>query len=178
MTPPRIIRPARTLDAAAICGIYNYYVANTTISFEDEPVSIAEMAQRIGDIVSADLPWLVLLEGDRLIGYAYATKWRARAAYRYSVESSVYVDPRQTGQGAGRMLYQALLEELRARDLHLVIGGIAQPNEASVALHERLGFRKVAHFAEVGMKFGQWRDVGYWQLQLNQSTNGPQGAHT
>ena len=167
MTPPRIIRPARALDAAAICGIYNHYVAHTTISFEEAPVSIAEMAQRIRDVEAADLPWLVLLEGDRLIGYAYATRWRVRSAYRYSVESSVYIDPRQTGQGAGRMLYAALLEELRARELHLVIGGIAQPNEASVALHERFGFQKVAHFSEVGMKFGQWRDVGYWQLQLN-----------
>ncbi|QNA91197.1 N-acetyltransferase [Massilia sp. Dwa41.01b] len=162
-----MIRPARALDAAAICGIYNHYVAHTAISFEEDPVSSADMAQRIRDVDAADLPWLVLIESDHLIGYAYATKWRARPAYRYSVESSVYLDPAHHGQGAGRMLYEALLEELRARDLHLVIGGIAQPNEASVALHERLGFRKVAHFSEVGMKFGQWRDVGYWQLQLD-----------
>lgn len=90
-----------------------------------------------------------------------------RQAYRFSVETSVYLDRQQTGQGAGRMLYEALLAELRQRELHLAIAGIAQPNEASVRLHERLGFKKVAHFGEVGRKFGNWVDVGYWQLQLN-----------
>jgi L-amino acid N-acyltransferase YncA len=163
----RIIRPARSSDADRICAIYNHYVAITTISFEEEPVSGAEMSRRIADVASANLPWLVMVEDDTLIGYAYATKWRVRPAYRYSVESSIYLDPAYAGQGAGRTLYEALLAELRGRDLHLVIGGIAQPNEASVRLHERLGFRKVAHFSEVGLKFGRWIDVGYWQLALN-----------
>lgn len=162
----RIIRPVCTADADRICAIYNHYVATTTISFEEDPVSGADMQQRIVDIASANLPWLVIVEGEVLIGYAYATKWRVRAAYRYSVESSIYLDPGHAGQGAGRALYETLLAELRRRDLHLVIGGIAQPNEASVRLHERLGFRKVAHFSEVGLKFGQWVDVGYWQLAL------------
>ena len=166
MTPLRIIRPARTADAGAICAIYNHYILNTTISFEEEPVSPAEIAQRIANVADANLPWLVMLENDTLIGYAYATKWRVRAAYRYAVESSVYLDATRTGQGAGRQLYEALIAELRRRDLHLVIGGIAQPNAASVALHERLGFCKVAHFSEVGLKFGKWIDVGYWQLKL------------
>ena len=163
----RSIRPASPADVDRICTIYNHYVAATTISFEEAPVSPAEMAQRIADVGAAHLPWLVMLEGDTLIGYAYATKWRVRAAYRYSVESSIYLDPRHAGKGAGRALYEVLLDELRQRELHLVIGGIAQPNEASVRLHERMGFRKVAHFNEVGLKFGRWVDVGYWQLQLN-----------
>lgn len=167
MTPQRIIRPARATDADAICAIYNHYVATTTISFEEAPVTGAEMAQRIAAVVDADLPWLVMLEAGTLVGYAYATKWRVRAAYRYSVESSIYMAPQSAGQGVGRVLYEALLAELRERDLHLVIGGIAQPNEASVRLHERLGFEKVAHFSEVGLKFGRWIDVGYWQLKLN-----------
>ncbi|MEW6022352.1 MAG: arsinothricin resistance N-acetyltransferase ArsN1 family B [Pseudomonadota bacterium] len=167
MTPQRIIRPARDADADVICAIYNHYVATTTISFEEAPVAPAEMAQRIAAVLEADLPWLVMLEGETLIGYAYATKWRVRAAYRYSVESSIYMARESAGQGAGRMLYEALLTELRAHDLHLVIGGIAQPNEASVRLHERLGFQKVAHFSEVGLKFGRWIDVAYWQLKLN-----------
>jgi len=167
MTPQRIIRPARAADADAICAIYNHYIATTTISFEEAPVASAEMAQRIATVVEAGLFWLVMLEGDTLVGYAYATKWRVREAYRYSVESSIYMAPEHAGQGAGRQLYEALLAELRERDLHLVIGGIAQPNEASVRLHERLGFQKVAHFSEVGLKFGRWIDVGYWQLQLN-----------
>ena len=163
----RIIRPVRPADADRISTIYNHYVATTTISFEEEPVSAADMQQRILDVASANLPWLVMCEGDTLIGYAYATRWRARAAYRYSVESSIYLDPDYAGKGAGSVLYEALLAELSGRDLHLVIGGIAQPNEASVRLHERLGFRKVAHFSEVGLKFGRWVDVGYWQLPLN-----------
>lgn len=167
MTPQRIIRPARAADADAICAIYNHYVATTTISFEEAPVAPAEMAQRIAAVAEADLSWLVMLEGETLVGYAYATKWRVRAAYRYSVESSIYVAAEHAGQGVGRQLYEALLAQLRERDLHLVIGGIAQPNEASVRLHERLGFQKVAHFSEVGLKFGRWIDVGYWQLKLN-----------
>ena len=163
----RIIRPASPADADRICVIYNYYVAATTVSFEEEPVSPAEMAQRISDVAAANLPWLVMFEDDTLIGYAYATKWRVRAAYRYSVESSIYLDPEYVGKGAGRVLYEAMLAELRQRGLHLVIGGIAQPNEASVRLHERLGFRKVAQFSEVGLKFGRWVDVGYWELRLD-----------
>jgi len=167
MTAQRIIRPACTADAKRICTIYNHYIATTTISFEEAPVSAEDIAQRIAGVDAASLPWLVMLEGDKLIGYAYATKWRVRAAYRFAVESSVYLDKDEAGKGAGRLLYQALLDELRQRDLHLVIGGIAQPNEASVRLHERLGFEKVAHFKEVGLKFGRWIDVGYWQLKLN-----------
>ena len=163
----RSIHTATAADAEPICAIYNHYVTQTTISFEEEPVTPAEMAQRIADVGAAGLPWLVLIDGDTLIGYAYATKWRVRQAYRFSVETSVYLDCRQAGQGAGRVLYEALLAELRRRELHLAIAGIAQPNEASVRLHERLGFKKVAHFSEVGRKFDNWIDVGYWQLQLN-----------
>ncbi|CAN7597684.1 arsinothricin resistance N-acetyltransferase ArsN1 family B [Massilia sp. LjRoot122] len=160
------IRPATLDDAAAICAIYNPYVATTTISFEEAPVLAADMAQRIADVGAAGLPWLVAESGGKLIGYAYATKWRARPAYRTSVESSVYVDGAAAGRGIGTALYRALLDALRTREVHMVIGGIAQPNERSVVLHERLGFRKVAHFSEVGRKFGRWVDVAYWELRL------------
>jgi L-amino acid N-acyltransferase YncA len=167
MTSTRTIRKATETDAERIRTIYNHYIATTTISFEEEPVTAADMAKRIADVGAALLPWLVMLDGGTLIGYAYATKWRVRAAYRFAVESSVYLDPDYAGKGAGTILYEALLAELRQRELHLAIGGIAQPNEASVRLHERLGFKKVAHFSEVGLKFGRWIDVGYWQLKLN-----------
>lgn len=160
------IRTALPADAAAICAIYNRYVATTTITFEEDAVAEADMAQRIADVEAAGLPWLVAEADGKVVGYAYATKWRARPAYRYSSESTVYVDQAFVGQGVGRALYAALLDELRRRGLHLVIGGIALPNEGSVGLHEALGFCKVAHFAEVGMKFGRWIDVGYWQLNL------------
>jgi phosphinothricin acetyltransferase len=160
------VRAASAADAARFCAIYNHYVTATTVSFEEEPVHDADMAQRIADVGAAGLPWLVLELDGAIAGYAYASKWRARAAYRHAVESTIYLDAAHTGRGYGRLLYGALLDALRRRDLHVVIGGIAQPNAGSVALHERLGFRKVAHFTEVGMKFGRWVDVGYWELPL------------
>jgi phosphinothricin acetyltransferase len=118
------------------------------------------------DVQQAGLPWLILEAEGRIRGYAYATRWRVRPAYRHSVESSVYLEQGAVGQGWGKQLYLALIELLREQELHLVIGGIALPNERSIALHEKLGFAKVAHFSEVGFKFGQWRDVGYWELRL------------
>lgn len=160
-----MIRPATPDDAAAIVAIYNHYVATTVISFEERPVTPDEMAGRIGDVM-ASLPWLVYEAGGRVLGYAYATKWRVRSAYRYSAETSVYVAPGEGGKGIGSALYQELLDQLRAREIHMAIGGIAQPNPASVALHERLGFEKVAHFKEVGRKFDRWIDMGYWELRL------------
>lgn len=161
-----LIRPATPADAASICSIYNPYIINSTISFEEEPVSEAAMAARIA---AGTLPWLVLEEHGVLLGYAYASAWRSRPAYRHAVESSVYVAGAATGRQIGLSLYRALIAQLRALGLHTVIGGIAQPNEASVRLHERLGFRKVAHFEQVGFKHGRWLDVGYWQLNLGQS---------
>jgi phosphinothricin acetyltransferase len=160
------IRPATPFDADALCAIYNHYVGTTTVSFEEEPVAAAAMAQRIEAVFEADLPWLVIEVDGTIAGYAYATKWRVRSAYRFSVESTIYMDAAFAGRGLGRRLYGALLDDLRARGRHMVIGGIAQPNAASVALHERLGFRKVAHFSEVGLKFGRRVDVGYWELKL------------
>jgi len=159
------IRPATKADAAAICEIYNHYVLTTTISFELEAVSVEEMAQRVVE-VSALFPWLVYEEDGRILGYAYATKWKARKAYQQSVESSVYMAKDSGGKGVGTQLYRALLVELKARGVHAVMGGIAQPNAGSVALHEKMGFVKVAHFKQVGRKFDQWIDVAYWQLIL------------
>ena len=160
-----MIRLATTADAAAIATIYNHYVSSSTITFEEQMVAIDEMAQRIAS-VGGQLPWYVFERDGEIVGYAYATPWRARSAYRFSVESTVYVAHDGVGQGIGRQLYSTLIEELRHRQLQVVIGGIAQPNEASVALHERLGFEKVAMFKRVGCKFDQWIDVGYWELQL------------
>jgi phosphinothricin acetyltransferase len=160
------IRDAVADDAKAIAAIYNPFIANTTISFEEEPVTDAGMAQRIADVQAAGLPWLVLELDGKVAGYAYATKWRVRHAYRYSVESSVYLAPECAGQGGGTALYTALLALLTECGCHLVIGGIALPNDASIALHEKMGYEKVAHFGEVGFKFGRWLDVGYWQIKL------------
>jgi L-amino acid N-acyltransferase YncA len=101
-----------------------------------------------------------------VVGWAYATAWKSRSAYRFSVETTVYVAASHQRRGVGGALYRKLIEDLRARKLHSVVGGIALPNEGSVALHEKLGFRKIAHFAEVGRKLDRWIDVGYWQLIL------------
>jgi phosphinothricin acetyltransferase len=160
------LRDATAVDAAAIAAIYNHYVATTVISMETDPVGNADMAGRIAEVQNAGLPWLVLVADGRVCGYAYASKWRARPGYRHAVESSVYVDASLRGRGHGLTLYRALLERLEGR-FHTVIGGIALPNAASIALHEQLGFRQVACFHEVGHKLGNWVDVGYWQLTLN-----------
>jgi L-amino acid N-acyltransferase YncA len=160
------MRDARVDDAEAIASIYNHYVLTTAISFEETEVSAIDMAGRIADVQAAGLPWLVAEIDGVIAGYAYATKWRVRHAYRFSVESSVYLDHRRAGQGVGSALYRVVLDRLRTGGYHLAIGGIALPNTASVALHEKMGFVKVAHFSEVGFKFGKWTDVGYWQLVL------------
>lgn len=158
-----LVRPATTADAEAIAVIYDHYVSNTTITFEEQPVAPLEMAARIEEVRAGALPWLVAEQSHRVVAFAYAGKWKGRCAYRHSVESTIYVDPALAGRGIGTHLYRALLAELRGRSVHVVIGGIALPNPASIALHERLGFSKVAHFKEVGYKFDRWIDVGYWQ---------------
>jgi phosphinothricin acetyltransferase len=160
------VRPAGAADAAAIAVIYNHYVATTCVTFETDAVQVSEMQGRIAETQAANLPWLVALENGAVSGYAYASKWKGRCAYRYSAESTVYLDASRKGQGIGKALYAALIADLRERALHAVIGGIALPNDASIALHERLGFEKVAHFKEVGFKQERWIDVGYWQLLL------------
>jgi len=160
-----MIRACRPADAAQICAIYNPYVLDTVITFEEEVVAEPEMARRIS-AATAVLPWLVWEHEGAVAGYAYATPWKVRSAYRFAAESTVYVSPSFVRRGIGTRLYEALIAELRARGMHCVIGGIALPNPASVALHERLGFAKVAQFLEVGLKLGRRVDVGYWELML------------
>ena len=160
------IREATPSDATAIAEIYNHYVTETVVTFEEEPVAAAEMARRIEEVRSASLPWLVAEEGLEVAGYAYATRWRGRSGYRFSAEVTVYLASGRGGRGIGSKLYEQLFSLLRARGVHAVMGGIALPNEASVALHEKLGMRKVAHFEQVGFKLDRWIDVGYWQRLL------------
>ena len=159
------IRHATPIDADAICRIYNHYVTDTIVSFEETPVAAAEMALRITDLTRTH-PWYVYEESGRVVGYAYAGPWRTRAAYRDAVESTVYVESGLVGSGIGSKLYDALIPELRRRSFHCAMGGIALPNTASVALHEKKVFIKVAHFREVGWKFQRRIDVGYWELVL------------
>jgi len=160
-----MIRPATAEDAPAICNIYNIYVAGSSATFETEEISVTEMQQRIKQ-TTKKYPWLVFEDENGILGYAYASAWRVRAAYFNSVESTVYLHPDFAGKGIGKKLYIGLFELLKKKNIHVIIGGIALPNNASVALHEKLGFTKVAHFKEVGLKFDRWVDVGYWQKML------------
>lgn len=168
MSATTVIRAAAPEDAEAIAAIYNHHVVETIVTFEEEPVAPAEMARRISEVQAATLPWLVAEEGGRVVGYAYATPWRSRFGYRFSVEVTVYTAPGKERRGIGSRLYGELLPLLEAKRLHTAMGGIALPNDASVALHEKFGFRKVAHFRESGIKFGRWIDVGYWQRILDE----------
>ena len=160
-----MLRDAQPSDADAICSIYNEYILNTTITFEETPLNAEEMASRIR-LVTQSYPWLVYEEDSRIVGYAYAGKWKERSAYRYSVETAIYMDSRHVGKGIGTQLMNELLKRLKAVSLHSVISGIALPNPASIALCEKFGFKKIAHFSEVGYKMNRWIDVGYWELLL------------
>ena len=160
-----MIRPVHPDDAPSICEIYNHYILETPITFEEEPLTPDDMLQRILDTTKT-YPWFVCEEEGKLLGYCYGRKWRERAAYRHSVEATIYLQPSAIGKGRGAALFEALLIELRARKFHCVIGGVALPNPASIALLEKFGLRQVAHFREVGRKFDHWIDVAYWQLVL------------
>jgi phosphinothricin acetyltransferase len=158
-----MLRSARTDDAFSICDIYNHYILHTPATFEEVSLQPEEMRQRIEEAAKS-YPWFVWEEAGNVLGYCYGRKWRERAAYRHSAEASIYLHPSAIGKGSGSLLFDALLGELRSRQFHCVIGGVSLPNPASVALLEKFGLRQIAHFREVGYKFGQWIDVGYWQL--------------
>lgn len=161
-----MIRPVKLSDAETITKIYNPYITDTVITFEYDPVSAEEIASRIQKVLDLGLPYLVAEVDGKVAGYSYASQWRTRAAYRYTVESTVYLDPAFKGKGLGTALYRALLDELKLKGIHIVLGGVTIPNPASQALHEKLGFIKVAEHHEVGFKFDRWLDVGFWELRL------------
>jgi L-amino acid N-acyltransferase YncA len=163
-----MIRMAADDDADKICEIYNYYIINTPISFEEEPVTADEMKRRVESVLK-NYPWLVYEEGGEILGYAYASQWRTRSAYRFSAESTVYVKHGITGRGIGSELYAQILKELENRSVHAVLSIISLPNEKSQALHEKFGFKKVAHYSQVGFKFGRWIDSGHWELLLHRN---------
>jgi L-amino acid N-acyltransferase YncA len=159
-------------DAEAIASIYRPIVESTSISFETAPPDREEIARRIVE-TTREHPWLVCEIGGRVAGYAYATKHRVRSAYRWSVDTSVYVDAGCRQGGVGRGLYTSLFAILSAQGFFNAYAGIALPNAASVGLHEAVGFRKVGVYQRVGYKFGEWRDVGWWQLELKAHEQSP-----
>ncbi len=144
----------------------------TPISFEIEPPDAAEMARRIATI-TARYPYIAAERDGAIIGYAYATELYSRAAYRWAPEATIYLTREAQGSGAGRTLYQRLIEQLKARGFQTVLGKITLPNLPSIGLHERLGFRRVGQFEKVGYKFGIWHDIAIYQLDLGERAEVP-----
>ncbi|WP_044206797.1 arsinothricin resistance N-acetyltransferase ArsN1 family B [Flammeovirga sp. OC4] len=160
-----MIRDITLNDAQAVADIYNYYIENTVVTFEETAVSAEEIKQRIL-AKREDLPWIVFEKDGEVVGYAYASEWKSRCAYKFSIESTVYLKNTNLKEGIGTLLYTELIDRIKKTNVHAIIGGIALPNDGSTRLHEKLGFEKVAQFREVGYKFDQWIDVGYWELIL------------
>ena len=161
-----MIRNATINDAKAIAEIYNYYVKNHIATFEETPVAISFFEDKI-EKITKKFPWFVYQIDGEVIGYAYASSWKTRSAYNKTVEISVYLKHDIIHKGIGTKLYEKLISVLMEQGYRVLIGGVSLPNETSVRLHEKFGFKKVAHFKEVGYKFNKWVDVGYWQLIIN-----------
>lgn len=161
-----MIRPVHINDARALLDIYNYYVLHTTVTFDIEPLSIDMFKNKLNHI-NKDYPFIVFEDENVILGYAYGSRFRPKPAYDFVAESTVYVKHDAHGKGIGSKLYAKLIEQLKQTNLHTVLGVLTIPNEASIKLHEKFGFQQVAHLKEVGLKFGQWQNVGIWQLHLN-----------
>jgi len=159
------IRNVKKKDIVSICEIYNYYVENTNISFEEQSVLEKEMEQRIRKVVRI-YPWIVYELDKKVLGYAYISRWKERSAYRFTAEDTVYVKNEALGRDIGKALLGRLIEETYKYDIRVLIAVIGLPNEKSVKLHESFGFKKAAHFTKVGYKNKEWIDVGYWELQI------------
>lgn len=152
------MRPVTLADAEVITGIYNYYIQETTVTFEVEPLTVAEMTQRINDI-SARFPYFVYEKAGKILGYCYVHQWMVRAAYSKTLETTVYVVKEAARQGIGSLMVRRLIELCREQGYHALIACITKENEASVRMHEKLGFHQASDFKEVGKKFGRWLDV-------------------
>ena len=170
------IRLATESDAEAIQRIYAPFVLHTAVSFETEPPSVDEMRSRILKIC-ARLPWLVCEwndhQGNTVIGYAYASLHRERAAYGWSVDVTVYIHEELRRHGVGKALYVSLFQVLRLQGFYNAYAGIALPNPGSVGLHEAMGFKPVGVYRAVGYKLGRWHDVGWWQFALRDHSTAP-----
>jgi L-amino acid N-acyltransferase YncA len=159
------IREIEDSDVPGVCAIYNHYIEFSPATFEETVITPEEMGRRVA-AVTKEYPFLVAEQDDELLGYAYASRWKDRAAYGTTAETTIYLSKDVTGHGVGTALYDRLLDELRIRKYHVAIGIISLPNDASVKLHESQGFRQAGLFHQVGRKFNRWIDVGYWELKL------------
>lgn len=165
------VRPARDGDADDIRSVYAHFVTDTFVSFEEVVPTRDEMLRRMTS--RPRLPWLVAADDGEVVGFAYASRHRERAAYRWSVECSVYLMQAYQGQGIARLLYERLNADLRSLGYVRAFAGITLPNPASVRMHEALGYRPLGVFESVGFKLGTWRDVGWWSLPLAQPPPSP-----
>ena len=171
MTSPTLVRPAVLGDLPALTAIYNHYIVNTTITFDLRPFAPEERRGWFDDhAVSGRHRLLVAADVDgTVLGYSTTSRWRPKAAYDTTVESSVYCHADAVGRGIGTQLYAALFDAIAEEDVHRVVAGIGQPNPASVALHERFGFRQVGVFSSVGRKFGRYWDVAWFERPLRKA---------
>ena len=160
-----MIRPFKIEDVQQLLEIYNYYVLNSTATFDVELLTFEAFSDKVTRI-NKEYPFIVYVEGDTILGYAYGSKFRPKPAYNKTVESTVYVKHNEFGKQIGTKLYKELLIQLKNENYHLVLGVLTLPNEASVKLHKKFGFKQVADLKQVGFKFGTWQDVGFWQLNL------------
>jgi phosphinothricin acetyltransferase len=161
-----MIRDVMLSDAIRITEIYNYYIENTIITFEEEKITAEETERRIKSILEKNYPYIVYEEEGQLTGYAYLNNWRSRSAYDITLETSIYLDIQQLGKGKGNLLYKELIERAKGTNIHSLIGVISLPNEASRNLHKKLGFQLVGNFRESGLKFNRRIDVEFWQLMI------------
>ena len=159
------IRQAQPEDGASIAAIYEPYIRDTVITFEEKPVTADEMSQRIAQTLPR-YPFLVAEDVGQVIGYAYGGPHQARASYRWSVNVAVYIAGTHHRRGIGSTLYGQLLRLLAAQNLVTAIAGITMPNAASIRLHESVGFKPIALYHNIGFKLGAWRDVGWWERAL------------
>ena len=159
------VRPATEDDLPAVCTIINHFIENSFVNFRTEPQSVDEWRDDWRRLHSR-FPWLVATD-DRVVGVAYAAPWNGRAAYQWTAEATVYVDPLRQRRGVGDALYTELLSRLRSQGFHSAVGVIALPNEPSVRLHERHGFVRAGRLIEAGYKLGAWHDVGFWPCTFN-----------
>ncbi len=164
-----MIRKAKISDAESIVNIYNYYIKETTVTFEIDELTTEDMAERIKKTFDSGYPFIVYEEEGKVIGYAYVRKWRERASYKNTLETSVYVDKDMKKNGIGKELYKVLIKECEKIGAHVLIGVLSETNSTSKKFHENIGFEKTGHFKEVANKFNKFIDVEFWSLMLKQA---------
>jgi phosphinothricin acetyltransferase len=161
-----MIRNVKLSDAEHIAGIYNYYIENTVVTFDENPVSVEKIRQKMEDVHTKGYPFIAYEENGQLIGYAYVNTWRSHSAYNITLETSIYLDIQYAGRGVGTQLYEVLIEKSRELNIHSLIAVISLPNDCSRKLHEKFGFQLIGNFKETGIKFNRLIDVEFWQKIL------------